>query len=294
MPDLVVPVEKNIAELSYDPTQSKTLRNDFRSEFYPRWDSIRGAVRTSIVQNDALRLNTASLQTEPVDKFGNTAQSRSKAFEEWLRQNAQREFQMDQTQRQNTSGNQPQPAGGVPPWIYAFALAAYVKGLQFANRQLKKIGQTPFIPPDDNFERVIKDRSALSEPFERLANRIVEEIAGLIDRVVNKSRQRVADGIESGDSRYSVVSAVNDVISKVGITDGRRIASTETMRMINNASLTAYQQVGVEEVSVKWTTRGDNRVCEDCMEKSGTVYSVEDAFGVLPHHVSGRCYFLPA
>jgi len=270
---------------------------------------MQGSVRTSIIDNDALRLKSDLFEgrVKPAKKFKEVGKSKAKAFEKWFRQNANSAFQMQhqqlqrRQQRQGQSGGQqpqqpeqptspPQQPQNVAPWIAAFALAAYIKGMEMANKEFG----TPVIPPEDIRPTILNEEPFLSR-FKDLARKHRDEIQGLIERVTNKVRRKVSEGLQSEKSRRTIAKWVNERIRKVGVKDGRLIADTETIRTINDAALSLYDEGGIERVSatVHWTTRQDDRVCDYCKEHSGE-YRIENAYGKLPAHIGGRCWWRPS
>ena len=69
-----------------------------------------------------------------------------------------------------------------------------------------------------------------------------------------------------------------------------RLTRTETARIINTASLRAYQEAGVNYV--EWVTADDEKVCPICGARERKVYQVSLAPN-CPDHPNCRCVLIP-
>lgn len=73
-------------------------------------------------------------------------------------------------------------------------------------------------------------------------------------------------------------------------TRARMIARTEHARALNNGTLQAYGNLGVEQVEI--ITAGDKRVCSYCLElEAKNPYALGKAAGLLPAHPNCRCSY---
>ena len=95
------------------------------------------------------------------------------------------------------------------------------------------------------------------------------------------TRQRVADLVEQGVTDGLGPADLGDLIEGDAIFDEARaelIARTETALVYNEAALGSYSEFGVEEVEA---VDGDED--EECAQRNGEVYSLDDAAGIEDH-----------
>lgn len=69
-----------------------------------------------------------------------------------------------------------------------------------------------------------------------------------------------------------------------------RLTRTETSRVINTASLRAYESGGISYV--EWVTAEDERVCEICRPRDRKIYEISLAPS-CPDHPNCRCVLIP-
>jgi SPP1 gp7 family putative phage head morphogenesis protein len=121
----------------------------------------------------------------------------------------------------------------------------------------------------------------------------------------------LAQGIADGDNPrllgQKLVSVINGSgADKLGIKDtlGRfipaerraeMIARTEIIRAHHLATIQEYRNWGVAGVAVEaeWHTAGDSRVCAECAEMEGHVFTLDEIEPMIPLHPQCRCNTLP-
>lgn len=77
---------------------------------------------------------------------------------------------------------------------------------------------------------------------------------------------------------------------------GTRSAHYITSQEANFAILDYYGQKGIKTVGVMLETAGDSNVCPICLKAFNRkkIYTVEEAYGILPFHPHCRCRFVTA
>lgn len=70
------------------------------------------------------------------------------------------------------------------------------------------------------------------------------------------------------------------------------VSRTEVVRSFAEGRLEAYKQSGVVE-KVEFVTAPDERVCPICVGLEGSVYTLEEAVGLIPVHAACRCTLIP-
>ncbi len=132
------------------------------------------------------------------------------------------------------------------------------------------------------------------EKVELLAGRTFDELENVTDDMANKLSRVLSDGLVQGKNPREIGL---DIADEIDVSENRAqvIARTEIIRAHAEGQLEAFEKLGVDEVGVdvEWSTAGDLRVCPECAELEGTVYSIEDAHGLIPYHPQCRCSFLP-
>ena len=75
----------------------------------------------------------------------------------------------------------------------------------------------------------------------------------------------------------------------------RIIARTEIIRAHHLATINTYREARIEGVKVKaeWSTAGDDRVCPDCADMEGRVFTLDEISTLIPLHPQCRCVALP-
>lgn len=272
---------------SQDPTQTITLRRNYEAAFYKRFRRLKGILRTTVEENDALRIGAAPHRTvrlaQPRDdfRFEENAQKQA-AFEEWL-QGAIEDGILQPVgetallQGQHYTGN--------------FVRATVRKAVERARQLLRKAG---FDVPDMSVDAVLNrpiHRSTLRTMYRRHF-RALEGVTQEMDRQMSRT---LTEGFAQGHHPRKMASELNDRIDKIGITGARRVAQTETIRTHAEATLNSYERHGAEEVTkeAEFSDSDDARVCEECEDLDGTIYTIDEARGIIPVHPNCRCSWIP-
>ncbi len=73
------------------------------------------------------------------------------------------------------------------------------------------------------------------------------------------------------------------------------LARTEIIRAHAEGQLQEFENWKVLQVNVKaeWITAGDNRVCPQCADLEGSIFTIEVARGMIPLHAQCRCAWIP-
>ena len=274
---------------SVDPTHTTVLRAKYSAEMYKRFRSLKGLIRTSIVDNNALKLGdyTPYTLSEPLDPgdYRETAPAKKvQEFNSWL----------DEAIATGILGATAYEAGRIISrnrWQREFIRKAYSKGILHANQSLRGIGVVAKVGLVDE---VIQD-PAHQSALQMLYNRNFNELKGVTDAMDQQISRRLAQGFAEGWNPRKMATEINDRVDKIGITRARVIARTETIRAHAHAQLNRYEQFGVKEVTAKveLLTAGDTRVCPICASLEGEVWSLARAKGVIPVHPRCRCSWTP-
>lgn len=272
---------------STDPTQTKTLRDNYEAAFYNRFRRLKGLIRTTVEQNDALRIGaqphrTVRLATPRDDfQFEERAQKQS-AFEEWLQGAIEDEILQPVGETGLLQGRH---------YTGSFVRATVRKAIELAWAKLRQAGfDVPDTATDVAFNRPIHQ-----ETLAMMYRRHFQALKGVTQAMDRQISRTLTEGLAQGWHPRKMASELNDRVDKIGITRARTVARTETIRTHAESTLDTYENAGVEQVvkEVEFSDSDDARVCEECEDLDGTTYTTDEARGVIPVHPRCRCSFLP-
>ncbi len=164
------------------------------------------------------------------------------------------------------------------------SIIAYRKGKLFANINLGEKRVT-LVPADWRVIDVLKSRNlmALKDIYESSNTTIIKG---------------VTEGMTRGEGYYEIAQRIEHVLigegdeqTSLGWNRAIKMARTETMFAVNNATKIRYSQVGINKV--RWESALiEGRTCDYCEEQHGEVYDIEDA-PEMPAHPLCLCTWLP-
>ena len=291
-----------------DPTGTTTIRRRYERAAVRRFRRIATLARRAIVEVDSLGIAARRIRTGDVaigDAEARAGQfaghggsaAKARAFSEWLRRQSDFEV-LDLPPSAVAAANDPPPTGpprgraaNRPHWSRTFVAAAYRKGLRDA---VVETGRAP----RGRTERIVGAEflgPVHARRAEILYARNLHALAGVSRETSAAVRDVLARGLIEGRAPRVLARIVTNRVAKVGIVRARTIARTEIIRAHAEATLTYYEEAGVEVVrqEAEFATSGDNRVCPICAGMEGDVHLIEEARGIIPVHPNCRCRWLP-
>lgn len=271
---------------SKDPTKTIVHRQNYEAAFYKRFRRLKGLIRTTVEENDALRIGDPSRRgrlASPRDdfRFEENAQKQA-AFEGWLQGAIEDEILQQVGERALLQGRH---------YTGSFVRATVRKAIELARSRLRQAGvDVPDMAVDAVLNRPIH-KSTLRKMYRRHF-RALEGVTQEMDRQMSRT---LTEGFAQGWHPRKMASELNDRIDKVGIKRARTVAQTETIRTHAESTLDSYERSGTEQVvkETEFSDSDDERVCEECEDLDGTTYTTDEARGVIPVHPNCRCSFLP-
>lgn len=115
-------------------------------------------------------------------------------------------------------------------------------------------------------------------------------LKGVTDEMEKQIKEILTDGVLKGQSIGDMSRDIRDTVENIGIQRARVIARTETIYAINQAAIATYKEHHVKEV--EWLAAQDDRICEECMERDGKTYPINNPPDI-PAHPNCRCAVLP-
>jgi len=184
------------------------------------------------------------------------------------------------------------PVSGVGSgWQNKYVRASYSVGVTHADRALRAVGQEP--PPGALAQTL--NQPIHAEKLQLLFSRNFNELRGVTNAQAQSLSRIVTEGLATGQGPREVARNISRSIRTIGVNRGRVIARTETIRAHATATLTRFQQSGVETVEgfAEFATAGDDRVCQTCQDLEGKRFPIDEAVSIIPVHANCRCVWLP-
>lgn len=271
---------------SKDPTQTTVLRNNYEAAFYRRFRTVKGLIRTTVEENDALRLGSPARRgrlAQPRDdfRFEENAQKQA-AFEQWLQGAIEDEILQPVGETALLQGQH---------YTGSFVRATVRKAVELARRRLEQAG---YDVPEMAVDAVL-NRPIHQSTLRTMYRRHFQALKGVTQAMDREMSRTLTEGFAQGYHPRKMASELNDRIDKIGITRARTVAQTETIRTHAEATLDSYERSDTEQVvkETEFSDSDDERVCEECEDLDGTTYTTEEARGVIPVHPNCRCSFIP-
>ena len=292
-----------------DPTRTISLRNAFVRDLNRRFTQLRGVIRRTIVDDDALALQGELRTLAEMTSAGRRAfdfprtGDKVAAFMSWL-------------DKQEAAGilevtGRPQLGEAVEQaWTNKYIESSYQRGISRARQEMKAKGYpVPSIAESGGIGVAFNtplhlDRVGL------LYKRTFSDLRGITDAMDAQISRVLSQAMAEGKSPRVIARLLTRTISgpvgDLGLTDtlGRFIpaqrrakilARTEMIRSHHTAMINEYKAWAVEGVTVKaeWVTAGDARVCEECLSMEEREFTLREIEGLIPLHPQCRCIAIP-
>jgi len=262
---------------------------------------VRSLIRKTIVDNDALNLsdrrNLPLIHTaqqplpignvEPAKRYDwpSDPAGKAQAFLAWL-QEAVDEDILDVTRGER---REIVSYGG---WQDVYVRGAYARGTNQASAALKGAGMAiPSYSMAGVFNAPMH-ADALAMLFARNFN----ELKGITEAMSQQIARALANGMGAGLGPQDIAWMIVDRVNKIGIVRARTMARTEIIHAHAESTLNRYQEFAVPGVTAEaeLSTSGDGKVCDKCRGLEGTIYTIQEARGIIPKHPNCRCAWKPA
>ncbi len=296
-----------------DPTRTAGLRTRFAVDTKRRFALIQRLIVKAIVDEDCFalapspfqRVTTQVATSTPGFRAFNFATSSEKirAFMRWL--GRQEDAAILGTTHALQLGE-----GIEDAWTNTYITSSYQQGIARARKELE--GSRP------NIVSELTPRSGISAAFNApmhadrvgmLFTRVYTDLQGITAQMDRQLSTILSRGLVNGLNPRTIAREMTKTMTgplNLSITDtlGRFIpaarraetlARTEVIRAHHVGMIQEYRNWGVAGVRVKaeWKTAGDDRVCDDCANLEGQIYSLDEIEGMIPLHPMCRCIALP-
>lgn len=141
----------------------------------------------------------------------------------------------------------------------------------------------------------------------------VHELTGIIEATIQQMVRAVTHGIQTKEATFAIYRDTLSVMKKVANVRLNMLTQNILTASYNAGKLDAYRELGVKKVGIvaemvpglsavkdadgeliQVLTAQDDRVCPICEDLEGEIYSLDEAFDVLPAHINCRCVWIPA
>lgn len=261
----------------YDPTRTTTLRMRYERDMSRRFRKLQAEIKNYIIRDNRMSLN--DVRTNADFEFANDAAKVAK-FTSWLKKQS-RLIVLGGPVNEATNKS----------WQSLYIDSAYQRGLAAAASKLRGAG----VSVADSYVDSAFFRPRHADAVGLIYTRIYSDLDGITTTMDAKISKSLATSLGEGLGAAATASALDDVVSSIGLQRARTLARTETIAAYAKASLNSYRDAGLSGVSadVEFATADDDEVCPECEELEGNVYSIDDADGVIPVHPNCRCSWLP-
>ena len=253
-----------------EPTRVRTLRQRYAQRLRGAWQDIRAALRTGLVENDALGVDALAKAPGRDDFSFDTDAQQIEAFGRWLETQTQRDI----VQRFGEDNE--------------FIAKAYERGVEDAQAELRTLGLA-----DGDVGSSAARLPVHRDQLQALYARNLNELEGMTDAIATDLRRGLTEGLAQGAGPKEIADDLTGIIGRVedgtpmgAMNRATMIARTELMNSHNNARLQEWERAGVSQVGVLIAPDA----CPRCQAyKAGEPYPASEAFSNLPRHPNCRC-----
>lgn len=181
---------------------------------------------------------------------------------------------------------------------------SYSKGVKKAVRTLKAKELINLSSPE--FARGVESAYirtlTQNNNVEHLVKFNSQALSSINSLVVQQVSTSVYEGIRSDLNQFEMYDIMRSAIQKVAVNRARTTVRTEIVRAQANGILDSFSQMGVDSVMVdvekppKLSTNSKGepvKECPVCKPLQDRVFTLQEAYGLIPAHPNCRCSFLP-
>ena len=264
-----------------DPSRTTTLRRKWVADMRRRFKAVSKAVTELVVDDDAFGLKKdthglASLQQVPFQAWRfRTDVQKVKAFQVWLEQ-------------QIASGILYVDGMG-KPWTNEYVYSAYKVGAVHGYASVYKgtgIGDDFYLGGQEQFLKDVFAGPQSIKTLELAYTRVYTDLQGVSATMSQQLARHITMGLAHGWHPTVIAREMRKSIGGLSKRRAEMIARTEVIYSHAEGQLASLEKLGIGEVLVEaeFSTAGDEKVCEECLELEGVVLPVKEAHGLIPRH----------
>ena len=270
------------------PVQIKGLQDTYRREFSRRFRKLRGVLRETIVENDALRIKGGNrtrvnapedMQSRDVFEYELSPAKQTEfrnQLQEWLEKGVLEQATEDQIK----SGEH---------YSSVYVDMAYAQGLNFASGVLVEEGYDAEIP--ENAETLLSRPINVRE-LETAYARNYSALEDITDDIDQSLSNILTEALRKGWGTRKTADKITKEVRDIQHSRARTLARSEMLNVHNTATIRRYMEFGVTEVEILTHTPCPE-ICRPIA--SGDPYPIDNLpRGGPPFHPNCVCTIVPA
>jgi SPP1 gp7 family putative phage head morphogenesis protein len=266
------------------PAETEGIQDEYRRDLARRIRKLRGVLRETIVENDALgikggyetRLNDeddiSSREEFDFEQAPPKQVEFRKQLREWIDEGILEPTDIEEIEEGRH-------------YTAIYIDSAYAQGMAFANGLLI---QKDVDVPDEDFQTVVS-RPIHASTLETLYSRNYEGLEDITEDMDRSISRILTEGFRKGWGTRKLADEITKEVRDIQHTRARALARTEVMNAHNEGTLNRYDSFGVEQVEILTHTP-----CPICQRiEDGDPYTVSEATGLIPAHPNCVCTWAP-
>jgi SPP1 gp7 family putative phage head morphogenesis protein len=286
-----------------DPTRTGGVRLRFTAELNRRFAMIVRDLRDAVVRDDVLGLDSPRTLASPGKKaFAySTSAGKMKNFSRWVDGQFHKYLL-------SLGGHGLVPTHGAtvansvsPWWADTYLESGYKTGVVRSVAALKKYGKGKV--PHRAFGGTLTTEEAVATAFASrthadaaglIYSRSFEELKGITADMSRQINRSLAESLAEGRGAAQTAAILEKRVH-VGLARARVMARTEIIRAHHHASINTFREAGVYGVQVVVEFHGalDDRICPECADLHGQLFTLDEILPMIPVHPNCRCAALP-
>lgn len=276
------------------PARMATTQDEFRRVLAVRFRALRGALRKTVVEHDALDLPADQSNGPPDDprallnadapdidaatSFKFETGGRVAAFQEWWRDAIERGFLQPVDSERVVAGEH---------YSATHVDKAYQRGVRWANARAREARS---IRPDESDPVVVMRRPVHRQTLRTLYTRTYGELESVAERAETQVARILSEGVASGEQSRRIGDQLANEVRTIQRTNGRMVARTEVMNAFSNGTGQRYREFDIERARIVTLDP-----CPQCAAIADDgPYPVDEAARILPIHPNCMCALAPA
>jgi hypothetical protein len=222
------------------PVKIPELQEEYLKELYRRFSDIRGTLRETIQENDALRIKGGRMNDgiEPRDDFEFEEDPLKqiefrKQLEQWLEDGLLEPMSMSEVEEGNH-------------YTAIYVSAGYAQGMEFGGEMLVDRGQT--LAADD-ISQLISAPIHASE-LETVYSRNYEGLEDITEDMDDSISSIMTRALRQGWGTSKTANKITREVRDIQNTRAKTLVRTEMLNSHNKGALRRYEQYGVTEVEI--------------------------------------------
>lgn len=276
--------------LKLDPTRTTLLRRKFMAEMRRRFNKVYAEIVDLLVMKDAFGLveqKIVVLNATPKQWKYQTNPQKISSFKQWL----------DDMVKKNILATSSTKVPG-QAWTADYVWTAHKSGLLKSYSSASK-SSTITLPQylagtQAQYLMSAFSRPATLESLQMLYTGAYDSLAGVTAAMDTQMSRILTLGFVQGDNPIVIAREMEDVLN-MSRTRAEMIARTEIIRAHAEGQLNGFETLAIDNVTpdVEFTAIHDSKLCPECEDLDGQVYTIAEARGMLPVHPNCRCSWSP-